>query len=86
MSKTFKKTIEGHVVLTVRIPHTFEVDAHDETYEDKYGNKYVQEEYEYGPDEILNYNANEHAKELQKDMQYLKNRGWTTEEIVIEEC
>ena len=86
MEKTFKKTIDGHIVLTIHIPHTFEVDAHDEVYEDKYGTKYVEEEYEYGTEEVLKFNPNEHANEINQDIQYLKNRGWTIEEIDIEEC
>lgn len=86
MEKTFKKIIDGHIVLTICIPHTFEVDAHDEVYEDKYGTKYVEEEYEYGPDDVLEYRPNQHANEIKRDIQYLKNRGWTIEEIQIEEC
>ena len=81
-----KKTINGHVCLSIRLPHTFEVDAHDETYIDRKGCQYDQEEYEYGVDNVLQYSPNKHAEEINRDIQYLKDRGWTIEEIKIEEC
>lgn len=86
MDNTFKKTIEGHLVLTVRVPFSFETDAHDEIYEDKYGNKYVEEEYEYGIDNALKYNPNNAARAINSDIEMLEQHGWNVEEIVFEEC
>lgn len=86
MNNTFKKTIEGHLVLTVRVPFSFGVDAHDEIYEDKYGNKYVEEEYEYGIVDALKYNPNDTAKAINNDIKMLEQHGWNVEEIEFEEC
>ena len=81
MDNPHKKIIHGHVTITARIPIKFEVDAHDETYLDENGKEYVQEEYEYGVDEVLAQD-----RLTKSDIEFLKGRTWTIEEIEIEEC
>ena len=80
-STAHKKVINGHVTITARIPIKFEVDAIDEVYENENGKEYTEEEYEYGVEEVLKQD-----RLTKSDIEFLKARNWTIEEIEINEC
>lgn len=82
-----KKTIHGHVTIVARIPIKFQVDAIDETFlggfeadVDDPEATHTEEVYEYGVDEVL-----EQDRLTKSDINWLKGRNWTIEEISIEE-
>ena len=70
MNKTFKKQIDGTFYLTAELPIKFEVDAEDVEYEDKYGNRYFEEEWDYYLDDVI-----EKDKRLKEIMEKLKEMG-----------
>ena len=79
MSKTFKKQIDGIFYLKVELPIKFEVDAEDVEYEDKYGNRYFEEDYEISVDDVI-----EKDKRLKELMSSLKEKGMDIVEYGIE--
>lgn len=88
MNNKHKKQIKGEVVVTASIPITFEVDAWDEEYSDKYGNRYFEEEFEYGIDDVIGGSAKYptmETKKIQFNLQTLKNNNWNIEEIRIDD-
>ena len=79
MGKKFKKQMTGLFYIKAELPITFEVDAEDVEYEDKYGNKYVEEDYEISVDDVIS--QDKHIKEL---MDSLKEKGLDIVEYGIE--
>ena len=79
MNKTFKNQLDGIFYLKVELPITFEVDAEDVEYEDKFGNKYFEEDYEISVDDVIS--QDKHLKEL---MDSLKEKGMDIVEYGIE--
>lgn len=79
MSKTFKKQLDGIFYLKVELPIKFEVDAEDVEYEDKYGNRYFEEDYEISVDDVID--KDKHLKEI---IDSLKEKGLDIVEYGIE--
>ena len=79
MSKTFKKQLDGTFYIQVELPIKFEVDAEDVEYEDKYGNRYFEEDYEISVDDVI-----EKDKRLKEIMEKLKEMGLNIVEYGIE--
>ena len=79
MSEKFKKQIDGTFYLKVELPITFEVDAEDVEYEDKYGNRYFEEDYEISVDDVIDKD-----KRLKEIMDSLKEKGLNIVEYGIE--
>ena len=79
MSKTFKKQIDGIFYLKAELPIKFEVDAEDVEYEDKYGNRYIEEDYEISVDDVISQD-----KRLKELMDSLKEKGMDIVEYGIE--
>ena len=70
MGKKFKKQMTGLFYIKAELPIIFEVDAEDVEYEDKYGNSYVEEDYEISVDDVI-----EKDKRLKELMDSLKEKG-----------
>ena len=79
MGKKFKKQMTGLFYIKAELPITFEVDAEDVEYEDKFGNKYFEEDYEISVDDVIE--QDKHLKEL---MDSLKEKGLSIVEYGIE--
>ena len=79
MGKKFKKQMTGLFYIKAELPVTFEVDAEDVEYEDKYGNKYVEEDYEISVDDVI-----AQSKRLKDIMDSLKEKGLNIVEYGIE--
>ena len=79
MGKKFKKQMTGLFYIKAELPINFEVDAEDVEYEDKYGNRYVEEDYEISVDDVINKN-----KRLKELMDSLKEKGMDIVEYGIE--
>ena len=79
MNKTFKKQLDGIFYIKVELPIEFEVDAEDVEYEDKFGNKYFEEDYEISVDDVIDKN-----KRLKEIMGSLKEKGLNIVEYGIE--
>ena len=79
MSKKFKKQIDGIFYLKVELPIKFEVDAEDVEYEDKYGHRYFEEDYEISVDDVIDKD-----KRLKELMNNLKEKGLNIVECGIE--
>ena len=79
MGKKFKKQMTGLFYIKAELPITFEVDAEDVEYEDKYGNSYVEEDYEISVDDVID--KDKRIKEL---MASLKEKGLDIVEYGIE--
>ena len=79
MSKTFKKQLDGIFYIKVELPIKFEVDAEDVEYEDKFGNKYFEEDYEISVDDVIDKD-----KRLKEIMDSLKEKGLNIVEYGIE--
>lgn len=72
----FKKKIKGRLYITVSILFETEINAKYELYEDKLGNPYYEEDYEYSIDDII-----DKLPKIKNDLNELKLRGYTIEEI-----
>ena len=79
MDKKFKKQMTGLFYIKAELPITFEVDAEDVEYEDKYGNKYFEEDYEISVDDVI-----EKDKCLKDLLDSLKEKGLNIVEYGIE--
>ena len=79
MGKKFKKQMTGLFYIKAELSITFEVDAEDVEYEDKFGNKYFEEDYEISVDDVIS--QDKHLKEL---MDSLKEKGLNIVEYGIE--
>ena len=79
MSKKFKKQMTGMFYIKAELPITFEVDAEDVEYEDKFGNKYFEEDYEISVDDVIAQD-----KRLKELMDSLKEKGLDIVEYGIE--
>lgn len=69
----------GLFYIKAELPITFEVDAEDVEYEDKYGNRYVEEDYEISVDDVI-----EKDKHLKEIIEKLKEIGLKIVEYGIE--
>ena len=79
MGKKFKKQMTGLFYIKAELPITFEVDAEDVEYEDKFGNKYFDEDYEISVDDVIAQD-----KRLNDIMDSLKEKGLNIVEYGIE--
>lgn len=79
MSNKFKKQLDGTFYLKVELPIKFDVDAEDVEYEDKYGNKYFEEDYEISVDDVIDKD-----KRLKELVSSLKEKGLNIVEYGIE--
>ena len=79
MGKKFKKKMTGLFYIKAELPITFEVDAEDVEYEDKFGNKYFDEDYEMSVDDVIDKD-----KRLKELMDSLKEKGMDIVEYGIE--
>ena len=79
MSETFKKQMTGLFYIKAELPITFEVDAEDVEYKDKFGNKYFEEDYEISVDDVI-----EQDKRIKELMDSLKEKGLDIVEYGIE--
>ena len=79
MSKKFKKQMTGLFYIKAELPITFEVDAEDVEYKDKFGNKYFEEDYEISVDDVI-----EQDKRIKELMDSLKEKGLDIVEYGIE--
>ena len=79
MDKKFKKQMTGLFYIKAELPITFEVDAEDVEYEDKFGNKYFEEDYEISVDDVISQD-----KRLKELMDSLKEKGLNIVEYGIE--
>lgn len=72
----FKKKIKGRLYITVSIPFETEINAKYELYEDKLGNPYYEEDYEYSIDDII-----DKLPKIKSNLEEFKLKGYTIEEI-----
>ena len=79
MSEKFKKQIDGIFYLKAELPIKFEVDAEDVEYEDKFGNRYFEEDYEISVDDVIDKD-----KRLKEIMDNVKEKGLNIVEYGIE--
>lgn len=79
MNTIFKKQLDGIFYIKVELPIKFEVDAEDVEYEDKYGNRYFEEDYEISVDDVIDKD-----KSLKEIMDSLKEKGLNIVEYGIE--
>ena len=79
MNKTFKKQLDGIFYIKVELPIKFEVDTEDVEYEDKFGNRYFEEDYEISVDDVIDKD-----KRLKELMDSLKEKGLNIVEYGIE--
>ena len=79
MGKKFKKKMTGLFYIKAELPSTFEVDAEDVEYEDKFGNRYFEEDYEISVDDVITQ-----SKRLKEIMGRLKEKGLNIVEYGIE--
>ena len=79
MGKKFKKQMTGLFYIKAELPVTFEVDAEDVEYEDKFGNKYFEEDYEISVDDVIA--QDKHLKDI---TDILKEKGLNIVEYGIE--
>ena len=79
MGKKFKKKMTGLFYIKAELPITFEVDAEDVEYEDKFGNKYFEEDYEISVDDVI-----EKDKCIKDITDILKEKGMDIVEYGIE--
>lgn len=75
----YKKELTGYAHVTVSVPCRFKVIAERVEYEDCHGKPCHEEEYEYGPDDVIKQNPGV----LQN---LLNNYGTMVTDIKIEEC
>ena len=71
-----KVRVNGKLYITVSIPFNVELDSNLTLYEDKFGNPYYEEDYEYSTDDIINK-----FPKIKNDLVKLKSKGYTIEEI-----
>lgn len=71
-----KIKVNGKLYITVSIPFDVELDSNLVLYEDKLGNPYYEEDYEYSVDDIINK-----LPKVKNDLDELKSKGYTIEEI-----
>ena len=79
MSNKFKKQLDGIFYIKAELPIKFEVDAEDVEYEDKFGNRYFEEDYEISVDDVIDKD-----KRLKEIMDSLKEKGLNIVEYGIE--
>ena len=79
MSKKFKKQMTGMFYIKAEFPITFDVDAEDVEYEDKFGNRYFEEDYEISVDDVIAQD-----KCLKELMSSMKEKGMDIVEYGIE--
>ena len=79
MGKKFKKQMTGLFYIKAELPVSFEVNAEDVEYEDKFGNKYFDEDYEISVDDVI-----EQDKRLKELIDSLKEKGLDIVEYGIE--
>lgn len=72
----FKKKITGKLYITISVPFETEINAKYELYEDKLGNPYYEEDYEYSIDDIINK-----LPKIKNDLEDLQSKGYIIEEI-----
>lgn len=72
----FKKKITGKLYITISVPFETKINAKYELYEDKLGNPYYEEDYEYSIDDII-----DKLPKIKNDLDELKSKGYTIEEI-----
>ena len=79
MGKKFKKQMTGLFYIKAELPVSFEVNAEDVEYEDKFGNKYFDEDYEISVDDVIT--QDKHLKDI---IDILKEKGLNIVEYGIE--
>ena len=79
MSNKFKKQLDSIFYIKAELPIKFEVDAEDVEYEDKFGNRYFEEDYEISVDDVIDKD-----KRLKEIMDSLKEKGLNIVEYGIE--
>ena len=79
MGKKFKKQMTGLFYIKAELPVTFEVDTEDVEYEDKFGNKYFDEDYEISVDDVIAQD-----KRLKELIDLMKEKGLDIVEYGIE--
>lgn len=71
-----KIKVNGKLYITVSIPFNVELDSNLTLYEDKLGNPYYEEDYEYSIDDII-----DKLPKIKSDLEEFKLKGYTIEEI-----
>lgn len=71
-----KNHIAGKLYITLSVPFEVDLDSDLVLYEDKFGNPYYEEDYEYSVDEII-----EKLPGIKSDLETFKSYGYTIEEI-----
>lgn len=71
-----KKHIAGRLYITLSVPFEIDLDSDFVLYEDKFGNPYYEEDYEYSVDEVI-----EKLPGVKSDLETFKSNGYTIEEI-----
>ena len=71
-----KKHVSGKLYITLSAPFEVDLDSEFVLYEDKLGNPYYEEEYEYSVDEII-----DKLPKVKSDLETFKSNGYTIEEI-----
>ena len=79
MSNKFKKQLDSIFYIKAELPIKFEVDAEDVEYEDKFGNRYFEEDYEISVDDVIDKD-----KRLKEIMDSLQEKGLNIVEYGIE--
>ena len=79
MGKKFKKQMTGLFYIKAELPVTFEVDAEDVEYNDKFGNKYFEEDYEISVTHVIKQD-----KRIKDITDILKEKGMDIVEYGIE--
>lgn len=71
-----KINVNGNLYITVSIPFDVELDSNLVLYEDKLGNPYYEEDYEYSVDDII-----DKLPQVKNDLAKFKEKGYAIEEI-----
>lgn len=71
-----KINVNGNLSITISIPFNIELNSNLVLYEDKLGNPYYEEDYEYSVDDII-----DKLPQVKNDLANLKEKGYTIEEL-----
>ena len=71
-----KINVNGNLSITISIPFNIELNSNLVLYEDKLGNPYYEEDYEYSVDDII-----DKLPQVKNDLVNFKEKGYTIEEL-----
>lgn len=71
-----KINVNGNLCITISVPFNVELKSNLVLYEDKLGNPYYEEDYEYSIDDII-----DKLPQVKNDLAKFKEKGYTIEEL-----